>query len=99
MIDTRKAALILGCHVSTVAKCAHRMGLGRRDTTMPQQPWLFTADEVEQMLDAIVPRQRPPRCPRCGILTDDGGLCAECEWELEHDGRYQYIDEMTGEVR
>ena len=98
MIDTHKAALILGCHVTTVTKRAHRMGLGRRDTTMPRQPWLFTVDEVEQMLDAIVPRQRPPHCPRCEILTDDGGLCAECQWELEHDGRYQYVDEMTGEV-
>ena len=98
MIDTRKAALILGCHVTTVTTCAHRMGLGRRDTTKPQKPWLFTADEVEQMLDAIVPRQRPPHCPRCEILTDDGWLCAECQWELEHDGRYQYMDELTGEV-
>lgn len=63
-----------------------------------RQVWLFTPDEVEQMLAAIVPRQRPPHCHRCEILTDDGGLCAECQWELEHDGRYQYMDEMTGEV-
>jgi len=97
MLDTRQVGLLLGCSPKTVRKHAQRLGVGQRDTTMPQHPWLFTAAEVEQMLDAIVPRQRPPHCPRCEILTDDGGLCAECQWELEHDGRYQYIDELTGE--
>ena len=98
MFDTRQVGLLLGLRPYRVIRCAQRMGLGRRDTTKPQQPWLFTVDEVEQMLDAIVPRQRPPHCPRCEILTDEGFLCAECQWELEHDGRYQYMDELTGEV-
>jgi hypothetical protein len=53
--------------------------------------------EVERLMNAL-PRCQP-RCPRCTILTPNGELCDECEWELEHGGRYQYVDELTGEVR
>ena len=97
MLDTRQVGLLLGVCPKTVVKRAQRLGVGQRDTSRQAHPWMFTRADVELLMNA------QPRCqpsyPRCTILTPNGELCDECEWELEHGGRYQYVDELTGEER
>jgi hypothetical protein len=97
MLDTRQVGLLLGCSPKIVRKRAQRLGVGQRDTSRQAHPWMFTRADVERLMNAQ-PRCQP-RCPRCTILTPNGELCTECEWELEHGGRYQYVDELTGEER
>mgnify|MGYP007071632149 CR=1 FL=1 len=34
-------------------------------------------------------------CPRCGLITDDGDLCADCRHE-QKTGHYRWHDDMAG---
>lgn len=105
-MDTKEVAAILQVSESWVKRLACKLGVGRNNG----HGWWFTEDDLDVLMarprrsEANIGEQvrarklaRQSHCPRCEILTEDGGLCEECQYELA-TGHFRGIDIGTGEM-
>lgn len=104
-MDTREAAGEMGVGVVHLRRVAKKLGIGCNNG----RGWWFTDADIEalrqrpqhdanalaEMSHARHLAASPPHCPRCEILTPNGQLCDDCNFELAH-GHYPIANELTG---